>query len=234
MLRDAQTHALPETRVDRARIARGLGYADWAALRAALDVHRARVAAEFDALLAPRRRGAAPRCARPRTGARCPTAATAQALADAGFAEAGDADAALRDFARSPGVRDLSDSARARLDRVLPALLQAAAASTRADAGAAAPAGAAAQRPAPRAATSRCSTNSRRRWRGWSTWSARSALLAERLAAYPLLLDELLDARVGRSVAWTRGAARRLRAVRRATTTMPKPRCRRSTKCARR
>ena len=32
-------------------------------------------------------------------------------------------DGSLRDFARAPGVRTLSDATRARLDRVLPALL---------------------------------------------------------------------------------------------------------------
>ncbi|MGN6512692.1 MAG: bifunctional [glutamate--ammonia ligase]-adenylyl-L-tyrosine phosphorylase/[glutamate--ammonia-ligase] adenylyltransferase, partial [Lysobacteraceae bacterium] len=42
MLRDAQTHALPEDALDRARLAHGLGFADWGALRAALDAHRAR------------------------------------------------------------------------------------------------------------------------------------------------------------------------------------------------
>ena len=116
-------------------------------------------------------------------------------LADAGFVEAGNADAMLRDLARSPGVRGLSDSTRARLDRVLPALLQAAAASTQ-----------------PMLALRRLLAllhNVLRR----SAYLAlldeqpaalarlvevvsHSALLAERLATYPLLLDELLDARV--------------------------------------
>ncbi|HSD16751.1 MAG TPA: glutamine-synthetase adenylyltransferase, partial [Thermomonas sp.] len=58
MLRDAQVHALPAGAEDRARIAAGLGHAGWEALRSALDAHRARVTAEFDALLAPRRRQA--------------------------------------------------------------------------------------------------------------------------------------------------------------------------------
>ena len=62
--------------------------ADWAALRAALDARRARVADEFDALLAPRRRKPDAGATRRRTGARCPMAATRQALADAGFADA--------------------------------------------------------------------------------------------------------------------------------------------------
>ena len=214
MLRDAQTHALPASEHDRERIALGLGHADWSALRIALDVQRAQVTAEFDALLAPRRRRVAPDAL---TGywralrqayenpadenspdekpADDQSPGQIEVLADAGFVEAGNADAILRDLARSPGVRDLSDSARGRLDRVLPALLQAAAASTQ-----------------PMLALRRLLAllhNVLRR----SAYLAlldeqpaalarlvevvsRSALLAERLATYPLLLDELLDARV--------------------------------------
>jgi glutamate-ammonia-ligase adenylyltransferase len=194
MLRDAQTHALPERAEDRARIAIGLGYVDWPALREALDTRRAHVTAEFEALLAPRRRRVAPDALASYWHA-LPEAGDAGVLTDAGFDEPGNADALLRDFARSPGVRGLSDGTRARLDRVLPALLQAAVASSQ-----------------PTLALRRLLAllhNVLRR----SAYLAlldeqpaalnrlvevlsRSALLAERLAAYPLLLDELLDARV--------------------------------------
>ena len=75
MLRDAQTHALPEAQADRARIAQGLDYSDWTALRGALDAHRARVTAEFEALLAPRR-GARDPGVLGATGAHCPIRAT--------------------------------------------------------------------------------------------------------------------------------------------------------------
>ncbi|MFC3550294.1 bifunctional [glutamate--ammonia ligase]-adenylyl-L-tyrosine phosphorylase/[glutamate--ammonia-ligase] adenylyltransferase [Lysobacter cavernae] len=194
MLRDAQTHALPESPEDRARIAVALGYRDWPSLREALDRQRAYVMAEFDALLAPRRRRNAPDALTAYWRA-LPEGGDSAVLGEAGFIEAGNADAMLRDFARSPGVRGLSDSARARLDRVLPALLQAAAASSESmlalrrllallhnvlrrsaylallD-----------EQPAALARLVEAVTH--------------SALLAERLAAYPLLLDELLDARV--------------------------------------
>ncbi|HSR65551.1 MAG TPA: glutamine-synthetase adenylyltransferase, partial [Xanthomonadaceae bacterium] len=91
MLRDAQTHVLPEDALDRARIAHGLGYEDWSALRAALDLQRARVAGEFEALLAPRRRSAP-------AGAlagywRALPEGDADALAAAGFGDAGAAHA---------------------------------------------------------------------------------------------------------------------------------------------
>lgn len=194
MLRDAQTHALPGADGDRVRIALGLGYADWPELLSELERRRARITAEFDALLAPRRRRAAPDALTAYWRA-LPESGDAEALADAGFDAAADADAVLRDFARSPGVRGLPDAARTRLDRVLPALLQAAAASTQ-----------------PMLALKRLLAllhNVLRR----SAYLAlldeqpaalsrlvevvsRSALLAERLASHPLLLDELLDARV--------------------------------------
>jgi glutamate-ammonia-ligase adenylyltransferase len=194
MLRDAQTHALPEREDDRERIAASLGHADWASLREALDAQRAQVTAEFEALLAPRRRRNAPDALTSYWRA-LPDGGDSETLADAGFVEVGNADASLRDFARSPGVRALSDTARARLDRVMPSLLQAAAASSE-----------------PMLALRRLLAllhNVLRR----SAYLAlldeqpaalarlvevvtHSALLAERLAAYPLLLDELLDARV--------------------------------------
>src|SRR5690606_14059933 len=54
MLRDAQTHVLPEAPLDRLRIARALGHPDWDALAARLAARRALVTAEFQALLAHR------------------------------------------------------------------------------------------------------------------------------------------------------------------------------------
>ncbi len=195
MLRDAQTHALPENALDRARIAQGLGYADWSALEAALVTQRERVAAEFGELLAPRQRDVAPG-ALTAYWRSLPAAGDAEALAAAGFSDPAGADAALRDFANSSGVLGLSDGARTRLDRVLPALLEGAARSSQPD-----------------AAVKRLLVLLRAILRRASYLAlldeqpsalnrlvdvvARSALLAERLALYPLLLDELLDTRVG-------------------------------------
>jgi [glutamine synthetase] adenylyltransferase / [glutamine synthetase]-adenylyl-L-tyrosine phosphorylase len=194
MLRDAQTHALPEGASDRERIARGLGYRDWPALLAALDLHRERVSGEFAELLAVERHEAAPD-AWNRYWRALPEGGDAQTLATAGFVDAAAADAVLRDFAQSSGVRGLSDSARARLDRVMPALLEAAVRSTHPD-----------------AALRRVLTLLQAILRRASYLAlldeqpsalarlvdvlARSALLAERLALHPLLLDELLDIRV--------------------------------------
>ena len=193
MLRDAQTHIVPASVDDRARIADGLGMA-WDALRAQLDDHRARVAAEFEALLAPRRRqgGASVLAGYWRA---LPDAGDAAALDAAGFADVAGADASLRDLARAPALRALSDAARARLDRVLPALLDAAGVCAQPDASL--------RRLLPLLQTLL------RRARYLALLDeqpaalqrlvdvvSRSALLAERLSAYPLLLDELLDVRV--------------------------------------
>ncbi|VXC01043.1 Glutamine synthetase adenylyl-L-tyrosine phosphorylase / Glutamine synthetase adenylyl transferase [Luteimonas sp. 9C] len=196
MLRDAQTHVLPGDAVDRLRIARGLGYAAWEALVDALRTVRASVAQEFDALFAVRSQQRSPQSDDDLAGywRALPDGGERGVLEAAGFADSGDVDAALRDFARSPSVRDLSDSARTRLDRLMPVLLEASAPADR-----------------PVQAIRRLLALLHNILRRASYLALlderpaalarlvdvvrRSAFLAERLAAHPLLLDELLDAR---------------------------------------
>lgn len=194
MLRDDQVHALPEDPLDQTRIAAGLGEPDWTALRAQLDRHREVVTTEFDALLGGREQAPAPAALAGYWRA-LPEAGDPGELAAAGFDEPQAADVLLRDFARSPGVRGLSDASRARLDRVLPALVQGAAGSGQ-----------------PLLALRRLLAmlhNILRRSAYLALLDeqpdalqrvldviAHSALLAERLAQHPLLLDELLDTRV--------------------------------------
>ncbi|MEQ1512130.1 MAG: bifunctional [glutamate--ammonia ligase]-adenylyl-L-tyrosine phosphorylase/[glutamate--ammonia-ligase] adenylyltransferase [Lysobacteraceae bacterium] len=214
MLRDAQTQQLPTDPLERARLASGLGEPDWAALQRRLQMHRERVSQEFDALLAPRERAAQPdalvaywrrlhddvgrgnggQSSAGRDGSEREAGAS-DALAQAGFAQSDEVDQALRDFARAPGVRDLSDAARARLDRLMPTLLATVAVS-----------------PEPLLALRRLLAMLHAILRRASYLAlldeqpaalsrlidvlVRSALLGERLAAHPLLLDELLDQRV--------------------------------------
>ncbi len=200
MLRDAHTQRLPEDALDRMRIAHGLGFRDWQPLQAALQTHRDAVAREFDALLAARRSEAAPdglatywRALRERD-ADATEGAHAAALAAVGFDRPDASDRALRDFARAPGVRDATDITRSRLDRLMPVLL-----------------GGIATSAAPSLALGRALAMLHTILRRASYIAlldeqpgalsrlidvlARSALLGERLAAHPLLLDELLDAR---------------------------------------
>ncbi|PPT74451.1 bifunctional glutamine synthetase adenylyltransferase/deadenyltransferase [Xanthomonas arboricola pv. populi] len=193
MLRDAQTHALPQALLDRERIALGLGYADWPALLQALAPQRARVAAEFAELLAPRVRTSAPDALADYW--RALPEGDAAPLAGIGLHDPAGAHQVLADFAQSSGVRALSDTASARLDRVMPALLHAATRASQPDA-------------AVRRMLGLLQSTLRR-----TSYLAlldeqpsalarlvdvlsRSALLAERLAAHPLLLDELLDTRI--------------------------------------
>ena len=194
MLRDEQTHELPEEPQLRLRLALGLGFAEWEALHAELQAHRARVSAEFGELLAPPRRAAAAPGALELYWRGLPEQGDAAALAAAGMAQAEAVHAALHDFARSAGVRTMSARSRRRLDQVLPALLDAVAGSDEPER--------TVQRllhllhailrrssylalleEQPAALTRLVET------------FARSALLAERLSAHPLLLDELLDTR---------------------------------------
>lgn len=196
MLGDAQTYALPEEALSRARIAAGLGYADWGALLQVLEKQRTRVAEEFDALLAPRRRVQAASDDLRGYWLALPEHASVETLESVGFVSAAELHAQLRDFVRSPGVRDLSDATRARLDRVLPALLQLAAASDQPDL--------VLRRVLPllhnilrRTSYLALLDEQPAALQRLANTLARSALLGERLAAYPLLLDELLDVRVG-------------------------------------
>ncbi|MBW8368506.1 MAG: bifunctional [glutamate--ammonia ligase]-adenylyl-L-tyrosine phosphorylase/[glutamate--ammonia-ligase] adenylyltransferase [Arenimonas sp.] len=194
MLGDQQVHALPDDPLARLRIARALGHADTAAMLADIDSHRSVVAEEFAGLLEARRRRRAPANALVDYWRALPDGGDAQVLADAGFGDAQGQDAALRDFARTPAVRALSGRGRQRLDNVLPALLAAAARSDAADASL--PRGLALLQ----AITRRTSylallEEQPAAMARLADVTARSALLSERLAAHPLLLDELLDSR---------------------------------------
>jgi len=211
MFADQQVHALPEDPLRRLRIARGLGFADATQLQGALDAQRALVAEAFADLLKSRRRQA-DRGALAQYWLALPEAGEAATLAEAGFAEAGAHHARLRDFARSPAVRDISVRARQRLDHVLPALLEAAARSAAPDA--ALPRGLALlQAIARRTSYLALLDEQPAALARLVDVTARSSLLSERLANHPLLLDELLDTRAAGAVPDEDGVRAALRAA---------------------
>ncbi|QIL19823.1 bifunctional [glutamate--ammonia ligase]-adenylyl-L-tyrosine phosphorylase/[glutamate--ammonia-ligase] adenylyltransferase [Thermomonas sp. HDW16] len=194
MMGDAQTHALPADELQRERVTRGLGHADMSVLDTELAGVREYVASEFAGLLAPRK-AASGDSDLALYWRNLPDDGDASSLASAGFEASDDLHRSLCDFARAPGVRELSDATRARLDRVLPALLQAAANSSQPDA--------ALRRLLPllhtllkRASYLALLDEQPAALQRLVDALARSALLGERLAAHPLLLDELLDRRV--------------------------------------
>ena len=203
MLADRQEHSLPEEALARERIALSLGFDSEAAFRQALDGHRALVAEAFAGLLqARRRRVEATNIARYWQG--LPDQGDAHVLAEAGFADAEAHHARLRDFARSPAVRALSESARLRLDHVLPALIEACALGGAPDA--ALPRGLTlVQSIARRASYLALLDEQPAALARLVDVTARSALLSERLAAHPLLLDELLDSRAAGALPEERG-----------------------------
>jgi glutamate-ammonia-ligase adenylyltransferase len=191
MLADRQVHRLPEDPAARERVARTLGHADWDAFAAWLGAVRARVASAFSGTLSPRR-GRATGPIAPPDWARAALEGRIEPL-PAPFGEA--ARAALATLAQALAHRALEPRTRARLERLLPALAEASLAQRDPDATLA------------RALALIAAVCGR------STYLAllderpqalarvievfsRSALLAERVIAHPLLLDDLLDARI--------------------------------------
>ena len=198
MLGDQQTHVLPENPLSHARIATALGFAGTGELAVELEVHRAAVAQAFAGLLqAPRRKVAGSTIARYWQG--LPEQGDVSVLIEAGFSQAPAHHARLRDFVRSPAVRSLSERARQRLDQVLPALIDASARSSAPDA--ALPRGLALlQSIARRTSYLALLDEQPAALARLVDVTARSSLLSERLAAHPLLLDELLDSRAAGAV----------------------------------
>lgn len=199
MLREEQTHSVPEDDIDRARLAFGMGFGSWELLAMALEQHRDAVSREFSRVFEAR-------SARPAGEARADVArlaevwrdpedaAAAQQLADAGFHDGPALARQLQNFHHLPALVALSARTRARLDRVLPALLAAAAGSASPDAVAErglALVQAVLRRSSylalldeqPAALARLVEVMAASRW------------MAERLCAHPLLLDDLLDAR---------------------------------------
>lgn len=196
MLNDAQTHRLPDDPLARQRIAAALDYPDEAKLLVALDAERAVVAEIFARTL------------------EAPARAKGLHVADEFETRAQDALAgwsgevgeALNSLLGSLGVRRLDSRARERFERAVPRLL----AQVR-------------QLPEPDAAALRVVrllhaiagrtaylallAEKRGARERLVDVFARSAFLAERVIAHPLLLDDLLDERLGDAVPDARAIA---------------------------
>jgi glutamate-ammonia-ligase adenylyltransferase len=200
MQRDEQVHCLPEDELSRERLALGLGLADWEALYAQLETQRQRVREEFARVFEARSKApVAGHAAFESYWRQLEGDASSEQLAAAGMAEASTVHAALRSFAGGAALRGLSARGRARLDRLLPALLAAVARSEQ-----------------PAVTTARL-LRLLQAVLGRTSYlalldehplarerlvevMARSVLLAERLAAHPLLLDDLLDGRAAQAM----------------------------------
>jgi len=207
MADDAQVHALPDDEAGRARVAASMGAGGWPAFRAALDAHRAAVTTQFDALVL----GRGPSGARPQAASfaalwsREPRVERiAEELASSAIADPAAAARVLLELRQSAYYRRLDEHGRRRLGTLLPRLLEAVA---RVDAR---------ERGAGQAVLARLlrvveSIGGRTAYLALLNENAEALerlvdtctmgdYLARQVAAHPLLLDELLDARVFESL----------------------------------
>lgn len=199
MLADRQCHQLPTDELSRGRIAAAMGYPDWPALVGELDRHRKRVGWHFRRLVAGEPAPAGIHIDLGRAwdeGAE--TTALTDSLAEAGFAAPEEVGRLLLELRASSLVRKLDEPGRRRLQALLPPLLADIAAGT---------AGAEQQTEVLRRILSILEATGKR-----SAYFAllrespaarrrlveicrRGEFLARQVAAYPLLLDELVDER---------------------------------------
>jgi len=125
MVADQQTHALPTESLAQARLAFGMGYANWDFFRAALDRHREFVQRQFRELLgAPEK----PAAAADAFSALWPGAVdperAASVLSEAGYADPSAVVALLDELRTSSGYQALSAEGRVRVDRLVPLALR--------------------------------------------------------------------------------------------------------------
>jgi glutamate-ammonia-ligase adenylyltransferase len=197
MLRDAQTHDLPEDALTRERLALGLDYPAWEALEAELARHRDIVATEFAAVLMPEggARASVPAADAVLWQRACDESLDAKTMEASGFVPGAEAAESLLKLQQAAQLRAMSARAREQLDHVMPQLL-AVARDT------AAPVAcllrmsrlvqAVARRPSYLALLEEQPAARKR----LAQLFADSAFLAERVIAQPLLLDDVLDPRI--------------------------------------
>ncbi|MFC5742714.1 bifunctional [glutamate--ammonia ligase]-adenylyl-L-tyrosine phosphorylase/[glutamate--ammonia-ligase] adenylyltransferase [Dyella tabacisoli] len=197
MLRDAQTHDIPDDALSRERIALGLGHASWSELAEVLSHHRAIVSEEFAAVLMPQggRTASVPVADAVLWQEVCAGTSHAAAFEASGFAPGAEVAEALMKLPQAAAVRAMSAQSRERLDRLMPQLFIAAREST-------APVPCllrlcrlvlAVARRSSYLALLEEQPSARKRLAGLF---AGSAFLAERVIAQPLLLDDVLDPRI--------------------------------------
>ena len=197
-LDDAQTHTLPRDRADRALVAESMGFASWTAFAAVLDAHRERVSQQFEQVFSIQETPLHALASLWQDGQDDLVGAGTGAekrLEALGFRSSADLAARLRAIRGSARYADLPEASRNRFDLLVPRLIELAAA-----------------RGNPDATLERCLTLI-------DTISRRAAYLAlldehpqalaklaelvsasiwasEYLNRHPVVLDELLDARV--------------------------------------
>ena len=212
MLADAQAHTIPPDAVTRERIALSMGFDDWQACGAELDLHRARVTRAFQEVMFARNEAAPVETPGVNgivdawvRGAEEPRLAAA--LEARGFNDATQAAALLMEFRGGGALRRLDAPGRARLDTLMPRLL-AAIVDQRVD-----------QKAdvlrrilrvleaiGSRSAYFALLNENAQVRRKLVELAAHGEFLAAQIASHPLLLDELLDESAGGPAHFARGA----------------------------
>ncbi|MGB7933397.1 MAG: bifunctional [glutamate--ammonia ligase]-adenylyl-L-tyrosine phosphorylase/[glutamate--ammonia-ligase] adenylyltransferase [Gammaproteobacteria bacterium] len=136
---DQQVHELPEDESSRMRLAYAMDFLDWEAFSGMLDEHRRTVQGHFEQVFAApetramaAKKGKAPALAGVWT--RVHDAGKAAAvLKESGYEDAQEILRWLEGFRKGPAVRFLGEQGRQRLDRLMPMLLEEAAAQSRPD-----------------------------------------------------------------------------------------------------
>jgi len=196
MIRDEQTHVLPGDAADRARMSLNMGFADWPAAIERIDAARAEVARQFDALLFASPEGSNRGAEAPLNWLASDAAKIDEELAAGGFpaAQIAPVAAILETYRRAAPYRRLDEAGMRRLHVILGRLLKAAAA-----------------RASPSTVIERVlrvleAIGTRSSYLALLTEQppalerlidvcAISGFLARQIADFPLLLDELIDAK---------------------------------------
>ncbi|MGH8494954.1 MAG: bifunctional [glutamate--ammonia ligase]-adenylyl-L-tyrosine phosphorylase/[glutamate--ammonia-ligase] adenylyltransferase [Gammaproteobacteria bacterium] len=196
-MHDRQTHTLPRAPLERARLASAMGCADWESFAAAVSGHRARVSRHFAQTLfgAPEAQSSGGRQLAGLWDSDAGHEEVEAALARAGIAEPEKMRDALSRLKDSGFYRRMDETARERLDALIPNLVGVI--------GRLEPQELAWRRleqiieaVARRSAYLALLNENPVVLERLASLSARSGFLARQVASYPLLLDELLDPRI--------------------------------------
>ena len=193
-MQDRQTHDLPRDAVGRSRLCVAMGYADWETLVAAIDAQRAAIAAQFDRVAFRAAEDDTPLLERLERAWDSGLARESwcELLDDEGFADAAGLATTLAAFANAAGTRQLDATSRARLARFLPRLLVEVGASDTPGTALTRSLGVI-ERILRRSAYLSLLNENQAALARLVDMCARSSYVADQLARFPVLLDELLD-----------------------------------------
>ena len=198
-IRDQQTHELPTDRIDRARLCAAMRFPNWTALRSALDAHRAEVSRQFEAIAFREGTEVAKDAFRDKSEDVWSRDASAdeweQFLAVEGFGQADVLALELQNFSCASATKQIDSISRQRLRQFMPNLLsllrarqQPVVALTRSLL--------VVEKVLRRSAYLALLNENEAALSRLVELCEKSAYVAEQLARYPVLLDELLDPRI--------------------------------------